>query len=75
MIQARPQLVTSQAGHGSPNTKCLKKLGYNWKCSLYKILSRKGKGCMAKKCSKWNWSKSTWRGIWWIHFNLHSKDT
>jgi hypothetical protein len=29
MIQARPQLVTSQAGHGSPNTKCLKKLGYN----------------------------------------------
>jgi hypothetical protein len=29
MIQARPQLVTSQAGHGNPNTKCLKTLRYN----------------------------------------------
>jgi hypothetical protein len=29
MIQAKPQLVTSQAAHGNPNTKCVKKLGYN----------------------------------------------
>lgn len=26
MIQARPQLVTSQATHDNPNTKCLKNI-------------------------------------------------